>query len=177
MKKLLTSFVLFGALAMTSCSVINNIIDPEKEYTLDNFKTLLAERKLSTAVPYSKVKLEISGVTASNEEKSETREYTYDGTKWVGESETDYVELVVMNYLGLVEAVQEMSKDYAKDAKFYARKDSYRMTYVSESSTAKIEFEWKYNEKGFMNEANLKGVDKEAIKSATENVKLTYTLA
>ena len=175
-KLLLTSLVVFGAFAMSGCSMVENIMDPEKEYTLDNFKTLLADRKLSEDVPYVKLEAKNVTVSASNEKNETTKTYTYNTTKkeWEGPSETDSIELTVLSDLSMVTTVKGIDSKTKSKYKFYARNNKYRIAYNYSDSDMTLTCDYQYNDKGFMFQADLKLVNKQTIESATQTTTITY---
>lgn len=169
---LLISLVALGTFTMSGCQMIENVIDPEKDYTLDSFKTLLAERKLSENVPYQKVTMKNSLTTSSNEKKESEKEYVYDNESKKWEDETD-IYLTVLSDLSLIASIKSITS--STSYKFYARKNKYRVNRVVNEPEGKLTCDWQFNEKGFMFQADLEYVNKDAIESTTQKTTFTYT--
>lgn len=175
MKKIaLLTGAMAGLFVLSGCQLFERIFDPEKEYSYNDYKALLAERDFkkpgyTKCVSYGESKSE-------SEEKSETVEFTWDSTlnKWTNEKGTMF-ELTFMSNGTVREDVLNLTDETAKDCTFYAKKKSYRITNKSESDEGNVEWEWQYDEYGYIIQTYLKLVNLTELTTTEITVKATYS--
>lgn len=146
---------MFGALALTGCEQISQLLNPEKSYTYNDFKALLADRSLEFFVTKCTS-------TIDNDGEKTTRDYTYDSQSkiWrytyqqtvLGEKVTmnGTASLDIVNYVKKLDtAAALINKSVDSVYKFYASSDAYRITAsYTDNKRIQIEGEYKFGSDG-----------------------------
>ena len=180
-KLLLVGLAMLGATCLTGCDMINSLISGEKEYQYDDFKVLLADRKLSFSAKKCSVIVDTEG-------KKESKEYTYDSedNTWVYEYEkevlgekiklTDSRTLDVTSYVKTCDVTAAfLNKKVGDVFKFYATGDSYRITGTYKDSDTQAEVEYKFGKDGLMTSSVEKSTDLNEVKSETKKETFNYS--
>ena len=146
MKKTLPILLMgLGLVCLTSCNFVKDIVNPEKQYNFENFKTLVADRSPSFDATKA------TGSATSNGQTS-TVEYTYNATTHDWEYSTGAItlgdKLFIKDYLTSLNTIQNVDKTY----KFYARDDSYRIFASSTYDGGKMELTMIFAGNGLMTE-------------------------
>ena len=179
MKKILVlGLAAMSTFALTGCDAIKDFLNMEKEYTCTDFKALLADRKLSftdnKAVATIDKDGETSTTTYTYNADEKTWEYPYTMTI-LGETidMTGSTDLDVISHIKSCELAAALIEKKVDDIfKFYANKDSYRITgeYKTDSQQNKIEY--KYRSDGLITSRYEKTTDLNQISS--KETKITY---
>ena len=180
-KVLLIGLSLFGAVMLTGCDKLNSLISGEKEYKYDDFKALLADRKLS----FSKTKA--TAVVDTDGDKS-TREYTYNSEDEVWEctyqdgsdTVTDYKKLDIVSQIKNYDLTAALLNKKADDIfTFYATNNSYRITFTYEKKHDAVPFraegEYKFGADGLQTYSREKIINLDAVTSTETTITYTYT--
>ena len=180
-KALLLGFALLGTIALTGCEMINSLISGEKEYNYNDYKALLADRKLS----FDKTKCTASIDTDGTKT---TKEYTYDSKdkQWVAEYEengfsmTDYEVLdLITEVKGFELSTALLNKKVDDIFKFYATSNSYRITfsyeYTGDAVPFRTEGEYKYGEDGLQTYSREKLTNLDAVTSTETTINYSYS--
>lgn len=182
MKKIVAFALAFlGTMSLTGCDVIQGFISGEKSYNYNDFKALLADRKLSFTNTKAVAKIDKDG-------NESTREYNYDAddkawkykykTTILGEEiEMDgSAQLDVINDAKSCELAAALVKKKTDELfKFYAKNDSYRITADYKTDDEQIKFEYKYRADGLIDEKYEKNTNLKSITSTETKTKFTYS--
>ena len=178
MKKIvLVAMAALGTFTLTGCDFIQNLTDPEKTYSLSDYRALLAERDFK-GHDYTTAKVE--GTTKAVDKDAEEKEtvvYTWnqETNYWDPDEEhpTQDFELSLLSKKTVVEQVKLI--ETAGDYTFYARKSSYRIEYSVTEAGQSMKFEWKYDSKGLIFEVNAEIKDNNELSSGYAHIKVTYS--
>ena len=164
-KLLLIGLAILGTLATTSCSIIENITNPEKEYNYNDFKALLADKKITFDATKCSSEIEEDG-------KKSTKEYTYDASSatWKYEYEEGGIKWTGVKELFIIGDTKtcELAAAFADTTvdqlfKFYAKKNSYRITGEYSDDKQRVKLEYKYGEDGLKTYSYEKNTDLKTI--------------
>lgn len=172
MKKLLAiGLSLIGLMSITACDKIADFINMEKSYKYDDFKAMLADRKLS----FDKNKC-IAIIDVDGEQSS--REYFYIDNLWrYQEGSFVYnVHLDVINdAIDCEMAAAFLNKKVDQVFKFYATKNTYRIVGENKTDAEQNTMEYKFGEDGLRTTTYEKHVDLAAIKTSETKTNYTYS--
>lgn len=178
MKKIiLLGLAALSTFTITGCDAIKDFLNMEKEYKCTDFKALLADRKLS----FTDNK---AVATSEKGEEKTTLTYTYNADKKEWEypytllsiEMTGYTDLDVISHIKSCELAAALIEKKVDDVfKFYANKDSYRITgeYKTDSQQNKIEY--KYRSDGLITSKYEKVTDLDKIESVETKVSYVYS--
>lgn len=179
MKKIvLVAMAALGTFTLTGCDFIQNFTDPEKSYSLSDYKALLAERDFK-GHDYTTAKVE--GTTKAlnkDAEEKETIVYTWsqETNYWIPDEEhpTQDFELFLLSKKTILEEIKTI--ETASDVyTFYARKSSYRILLSETQDGQTTKFEWKYDSKGLIYEVNAEIKDSKELTNGYAHIKITYS--
>ena len=161
--------------------MINSLISGEKEYNYDDFKVLIADRKLSFSAKKCSDTIDKDGV-------KETKEYTYDSDSntWVYEYEkevlgekikmSDTRTLDVTSYVKTCDTTAAiLNKKVSEVFNFYASNNAYRITGTYKDSNQQAEVEYKFGKDGLMTSSEEKNTDLKEVKSTVEKETFSYS--
>lgn len=174
-KVLLLGLALLGTVVLIGCDSSSG----EKEYNYNDFKSLLAERKLSFTAEKATAKIKIDN------KDEETREYTLDkeNSMWRYSYYDEDLQITVNKDCQLDVISQVQTCERGADAlhvkvgelyKFYATSNSYRIVGKGGGNVYKTEVEYKYQEDGLKISEYIKTTDLKENKSTEETYKFTY---
>ena len=180
-KLLLVGLAIFGTFALAGCEQIESMFDSEKEYSYDDYRALLADRKLSFEVTKCNSTIDKDG-------DKTTREYTYskDADAWEYASDTTVLGVTItttdtrtLDITSLVKTCDVTAALVGKKVeelfKFYAASDSYRITGSYKSSSTQAEVEYKFRKDGLMSSSYEKSTDLDSIKSSVKKETFSYS--
>ena len=176
-KVLLLGLTLFGTVALTGCDAISGLFSGEKQYKYDDFKALLADRKLSFTATRATSVLEENGVKTSVE-------YTYSALngEWEGTRKEGGIRLKTLDIVNEVKSYDILAALADKKVDdiygFYAKEKSYRITlkveYKENGVNIRGEAEYKYGEDGLKTYSHEKKTDLDAVETTEEKETFEY---
>ena len=177
MKKIvLFATALMSVTMLSGCKFIKDAIDPEKQYSFNEYKSLLAERDFK-AHSYTKATLTAEAtIDGSKEESEEPMVFTWNEElgKWQDPTDEGKVfEFQVMSS-------GEIRKDVAsitdtKGYTFFARKDSYRIVNAGSDTDEEYEWQWSFDKDGLLTETHIKLKDLVKMTKKEGSVKVSYS--
>jgi len=180
MKKILAfGLAILGTMSLTGCDTIKELFSGEKAYTYNDFKALLADRKLAFTNTKAVAKIDKDGkesevkYTYNKDEKAWEYPYT---TTILGETieSTGSTQLDVISDAKSCELAAALINKKTDDLfKFYVKNDAYRITADYKTDDRQITLEYKYRADGLIVSKYEKNTNLESI-TATET-KTTYT--
>ena len=168
-------------IALSGCSFIENLLDREKEYSYNDYKALIADRKPTFTATKCNASIDTDGTKT-------TREYNYDSDSgaWVAHYEEDGYNMTDNEVLDLVSEVKGfelsaafLNKKVADIFKFYATSKAYRVTFSYENTSDTVPFraegEYKYGSDGLQTYSREKLINLDAVTSTETIVEYTYS--
>ena len=179
MKKVLAlGLAMFGALTLSGCDAIKDALNLERSYNYNDYRAMLADRDLSFTVTKCESEIDTDG-------EKETRSYTWDASEQEWQYKSSILGIEYTNSdssLMLVPQVKScqlasamLEKDVDELFKFYAKKDSYRITASYKTDDEQIEMEAKFNGSGLATYARTKTTDLNSIKSVVKVQTYSYS--
>ena len=180
-KVLVVGLALLGVVSLTGCDQIVNLFSGEKQYNYDDFKALLADRKLS----FTAVKCE-STIDEDGEKTSRTYTYNNEDKVWeytytsvvLGEeiTSTGSKDLDVITYAKKLELTAAfLDKKTDEVFKFYATADSYKITGSYKNSSYKAEVDYRFGKDGLMISFYEKSTDLDSVESTVKRETFVYS--
>ena len=173
MKKiLLLGLTALSTFALMGCDMITGLF--EKSYNYNDFRALLADRKLSWKVTKATAEIDRDG------EKS-TINYTYKDGAWTYKEEILGIEydstetLDVINDVQQCEVASVLGKKVDDLFKFYATNNSYHITAEYKTDDEQIKLEYKYREDGLVTYRYRKNTDLSSVKSTERKINYSYS--
>ena len=175
MKKiLLFGLTALSTFALMGCDMITGLF--EKSYNYNDFKALLADRKISWKVTKGSAEIDKDG------EKS-IRNYTYKDGEWkytesvLGVTDVELTETldVVSDAKACEVAAALVDKDVNDLFKFYAKGDAYRITAEYKTDDEQIKLEYKYGADGLVTYRYNKTTDLKSVKTTEKKINYTYS--
>ena len=174
MKKILIfGLTALSTFALMGCDMITGLF--EKSYNYNDFKALLADRKLSFKATKATAEIDKDG------DKS-TINYTYKDGEWKYTSTILSAEVELTEILDVVSDAKtcELSaalvdKDVNDLFKFYAKGDAYRITAEYKTDDEQIKLEYKYGADGLVTYRYNKNTDLESVKTTEKKINYTYS--
>ena len=174
MKKIL----LFGLTAMSTfalmgCDMITGLF--EKSYNYNDFRALLADRKLVTEAKKGTAEIDQDGTKS-------TRNYTLKDGEWKYTTTIVGVEVEYSDVLDVVSDTQTcelaaalLNKKVDDLFKFYAKGDAYRITAEYKTDNEQIKLEYKYRNDGLVTYRYNKNTDLQSVKTTEKKITYTYS--
>ena len=175
MKKiLLFGLTALSTFALMGCDMITGLF--EKSYNYNDFKALLADRKLSWKVTKGSAEIDKDGEKSIRNYTCKDGEWTYTETL-LGVTEVEHTEtLDVIGDAKLCElAAGLVNKDVNDLFKFYAKGDAYRITAEYKTDDEQIKLEYKYGADGLVTYRYNKTTDLKTIKTTEKKINYTYS--
>ena len=181
-KLLLLGLALFGTVALTGCDMINSLISGEKEYKYDDYKALLADRKL----PSFTVSKCASIIDTDGEKESRNYEYDKDAEGWRYSYHDKDID-IDMNGICSLDIVADVKACELSTAflegnpkvdsiyKFYATDKAYRITGEYKTSSVQVKIEYKYREDGLITSKYEKNTNLDAVKTTETTETFSYS--
>lgn len=174
MKKILVfGLTALSAFALMGCDMITGLF--EKSYNYNDFKALLADRKLSFKATKATAEIDKDG------DKS-TINYTYKDGEWKYTSTILSAEVELTETLDVVSdakacelAAALVDKNVDELFKFYAKGDAYRITAEYKTDDEQIKLEYKYGADGLVTYRYNKNTDLESVKTTEKKINYTYS--
>ena len=185
MKKiLLVALAAFGVFSLTSCEAIEGIINQiggEKDYNYDDFRALLADRKLVFDATKCSCSIDTDGTKTSKEYTYDTGDkiwkYTYEDTiVGVSITRTEERDLDVVNLTkscGTTAAL--LNKTVDSLFKFYATSDAYRIVATYKDSSEQVEEEYKFRSDGLLTYCHKKETNLSSVTTKEETSTFSYS--
>ncbi len=174
MKKILVfGLAALSTFALMGCDMITGLF--EKSYNYNDFKALLADRKLSFKATKATAEIDKDG------DKS-TINYTYKDGEWKYTSTILSAEVELTETLDVVSdakacelAAALVDKDVNDLFKFYAKGDAYRITAEYKTDDEQIKLEYKYGADGLVTYRYNKNTDLKSVKTTEKKINYTYS--
>lgn len=174
MKKiLLFGLTALSTFALMGCDMITGLF--EKSYNYNDFKALLADRKLSFKATKATAEIDKDG------DKS-TINYTYKDGEWKYKSTVLSAEVELTETLDVVTdaktcelAAALVDKNVDELFKFYAKGDAYRITAEYKTDEEQIKLEYKYGADGLVTYRYNKNTDLKSVKTTEKKINYTYS--
>jgi hypothetical protein len=174
MKKILVfGLTALSTFALMGCDMIAGLF--EKSYNYNDFKALLADRKLSFKATKATAEIDKDG------DKS-TINYTYKDGEWKYKSTILSSEVELTETLDVVSdaktcelAAALVDKDVDDLFKFYAKGDAYRITAEYKTDDEQIKLEYKYGADGLVTYRYTKNTDLSSVKTTEKKINYTYS--
>lgn len=174
MKKILVfGLTALSTFALMGCDMITGLF--EKTYNYNDFKALLADRKLSFKATKATAEIDKDG------DKS-TINYTYKDGEWKYKSTILSAEVELTETLDVVSdakscelAAALVDKDVNDLFKFYAKGDAYRITAEYKTDDEQIKLEYKYGADGLVTYRYNKNTDLKTVKTTEKTINYTYS--
>lgn len=174
MKKILVfGLTALSTFALMGCDMITGLF--EKSYNYNDFKALLADRKLSFKATKATAEIDKDG------DKS-TINYTYKDGEWKYKSTILSAEVELTETLDVVTDAKacELSaalvdKNVDDLFKFYAKGDAYRITAEYKTDEEQIKLEYKYGADGLVTYRYNKNTDLKSVKTTEKKINYTYS--
>lgn len=174
MKKIL----LFGLTAMSTfalmgCDMIAGLF--EKSYNYNDFRALLADRKLVTEAKKATAEIDQDGTKSTKNYTLKDGEWKYTTTIVGVEVENSDVLDVVSDAKGCELAAALLNKKVDDLFKFYAKGDAYRITAEYKTDNEQIKLEYKYRNDGLVTYRYTKNTDLQSVKATEKTITYTYS--
>lgn len=174
MKKIL----LFGLTAMSTfalmgCDMITGLF--EKSYNYNDFRALLADRKLVTEAKKATAEIDQDGTKSTKNYTLKDGEWKYTTTIVGVEVENSDVLDVVSDAKGCELAAALLNKKVDDLFKFYAKGDAYRITAEYKTDSEQIKLEYKYRNDGLVTYRYTKNTDLQSVKATEKTITYTYS--
>ena len=174
MKKIL----LFGLTAMSTfalmgCDMIAGLF--EKSYNYNDFRALLADRKLVTEAKKATAEIDQDGTKSTKNYPLKDGEWKYTTTIVGVEVENSDVLDVVSDTQGCELAAALLNKKVDDLFKFYAKGDAYRITAEYKTDSEQIKLEYKYRNDGLVTYRYTKNTDLQSVKATEKTITYTYS--
>lgn len=174
MKKILVfGLTALSTFALMGCDMIAGLF--EKSYNYNDFKALLADRKLSFKATKATAEIDKDG------DKS-TINYTYKDGEWKYKSTILSAEVELTETLDVVSdaktcelAAALVDKNVDELFKFYAKGDAYRITAEYKTDEEQIKLEYKYGADGLVTYRYNKNTDLKSVKTTEKKINYTYS--
>ncbi len=174
MKKILVfGLTALSTFALMGCDMITGLF--EKSYNYNDFKALLADRKLSFKATKATAEIDKDG------DKS-TINYTYKDGEWKYKSTILSAEVELTETLDVVSdaktcelAAALVDKNVDELFKFYAKGDAYRITAEYKTDEEQIKLEYKYGADGLVTYRYNKNTDLKSVKTTEKKINYTYS--
>lgn len=174
MKKILVfGLTALSTFALMGCDMITGLF--EKSYNYNDFKALLADRKLSFKATKATAEIDKDG------DKS-TINYTYKDGEWKYTSTILSAEVELTETLDVVSdakacelAAALVDKNVDELFKFYAKGDTYRITAEYKTDDEQIKLEYKYGADGLVTYRYNKNTDLKSVKTTEKKINYTYS--
>ena len=174
MKKILVfGLTALSTFALMGCDMITGLF--EKSYNYNDFKALLADRKLSFKAAKATAEIDKDG------DKS-TINYTYKDGEWKYKSTILSAEVELTETLDVVSdaktcerAAALVDKNVDDLFKFYAKGDAYRITAEYKTDEEQIKLEYKYGADGLVTYRYNKNTDLKSVKTTEKKINYTYS--
>lgn len=174
MKKILIfGLTALSTFALMGCDMITGLF--EKSYNYNDFKALLADRKLSFKVTKATAEIDKDG------DKS-TINYTYKDGEWKYKSTILSAEVELTETLDVVSdaktcelAAALVDKNVDELFKFYAKGDAYRITAEYKTDEEQIKLEYKYGADGLVTYRYNKTTDLKSVTTTEKKINYTYS--
>ena len=174
MKKILVfGLTALSTFALMGCDMITGLF--EKSYNYNDFKALLADRKLSFKATKATAEIDKDG------DKS-TINYTYKDGEWKYTSTILSAEVELTETLDVVSdakacelAAALVDKNVDELFKFYAKGDAYRITAEYKTDDEQIKLEYKYGADGLVTYRYNKNTDLKSVKTTEKKINYTYS--
>jgi hypothetical protein len=174
MKKILVfGLTALSTFALMGCDMITGLF--EKSYNYNDFKALLADRKLSFKATKATAEIDKDG------DKS-TINYTYKDGEWKYKSTVLSAEVELTETLDVVSdaktcelAAALVDKNVDELFKFYAKGDAYRITAEYKTDEEQIKLEYKYGADGLVTYRYNKNTDLKSVKTTEKKINYTYS--
>lgn len=174
MKKILVfGLTALSTFALMGCDMITGLF--EKSYNYNDFKALLADRRLSFKATKATAEIDKDG------DKS-TINYTYKDGEWKYKSTILSAEVELTETLDVVSdaktcelAAALVDKNVDELFKFYAKGDAYRITAEYKTDEEQIKLEYKYGADGLVTYRYNKNTDLKSVKTTEKKINYTYS--
>lgn len=174
MKKILIfGLTALSTFALMGCDMITGLF--EKSYNYNDFKALLADRKLSFKATKATAEIDKDG------DKS-TINYTYKDGEWKYKSTILSAEVELTETLDVVSdaktcelAAALVDKNVDELFKFYAKGDAYRITAEYKTDEEQIKLEYKYGADGLVTYRYNKTTDLKSVTTTEKKINYTYS--
>ena len=180
-KVLLLGFAAMATFALTGCDAIKSFISGEKSYTYNDYKALLADRKLA----FTNTK---ATSTTDKDGKKTERNYTYDkdDKEWKYTYKTtvlgEEIDMDGSTQLDIVSEIKTfdltcalLNKKADDIFKFYAKNDSYRITGEYKTDDVQISLEYKYRADGLVTNKFEKSTNLNSVTTTETTITFTYS--
>ena len=175
MKKIACLCLMPALVALTGCSFLNKILDPEKQYSFTEFQDLVAERNLPTTSPYASCDLEVHTELAGKDPKDDKYSYVLLETKWVAkDTETPDFYIVTLGEAFIRDQLKLVTDQNVSKYKFYAQKETYRIYNIGEDSNYKLELDFTFEKHGLLYKGDLKFTDRKTLQVSKETFTVKY---
>ena len=174
MKKiLLLGLTALSTFALMGCDMITGLF--EKSYNYNDFRALLADRKLVTEAKKGTAEIDQDGTKS-------TRNYTLKDNEWKYTTTVVGVEVEYSDVLDVVSdtktcelAAALLNKKVDDLFKFYAKGDAYRITAEYKTDSEQIKLEYKYRNDGLVTYRYNKNTDLQSVKATVKTITYTYS--
>ena len=174
MKKiLLIGLTAMSTFALMGCDMITGLF--EKSYNYNDFRALLADRKLVTEAKKATAEIDQDGTRF-------TRNYTLKDGEWKYTSSVVGVDVELSDTLDVISdakscelAAALLDKKVDDLFKFYAKGDAYRITAEYKTDSEQIKMEYKYRNDGLATYRYRKNTDLKSVETTERTVTYTYS--
>lgn len=174
MKKILIfGLTALSTFALMGCDMITGLF--EKTYNYNDFKALLADRKLSFKVTKATAEIDKDGDKSTINYTYKDGEWKYKSTILSAEVELTETLDVVSDARGCELAAALRDKDVNDLFKFYAKGDAYRITAEYKTDEEQIKLEYKYGADGLVTYRYNKNTDLKSVKTTEKKINYTYS--